>query len=73
MMHRMLEYDSQRGWVILADGLSAIYADVNGCLDPFASTDTWIRDVKSVVQVIGYLEHSIVKSPIAAGFVHWQI
>ncbi|KII92841.1 hypothetical protein PLICRDRAFT_103041 [Plicaturopsis crispa FD-325 SS-3] len=60
---RMLSYDAQTGLALLCDRDIALLVDVSDCLDPYArgSSGRWIREAKSNIVVVGYLESTMVR------------
>jgi len=57
LIGRMLSYDSIAALVLIQDQDTALLVDVSLCVDPRTS-GKWIRERKSMVFVLGYLERS---------------
>jgi hypothetical protein len=54
----MLSYDNLTSLALLQDQDVAVLVDVSLCVD---GSSGWVRDKKSVVMAVGYLERSLVR------------
>ncbi|KDQ57752.1 hypothetical protein JAAARDRAFT_194034 [Jaapia argillacea MUCL 33604] len=60
---RSLSYDPETQLILLGDRDALVLVDVSLCADPYKGS-SWIREDKSIIMAIGYLERSPTPFPI---------
>ena len=59
---RLLHDDTESSTIMIHDGEDALFVDMSLCLNPWKRS-LWLRESKSVIMVLGYLELSSVSRP----------
>ena len=59
---RLLHDDTESSTIMIHDGEDALFVDMSLCLNPWKRS-LWLRESKSVIMALGYLELSSVSRP----------